>query len=131
MEYIVGTLLALAVCGSSALIGFDRARAFYPLMMIVIASYYCLFAVMGGGGTALWLDLAVAALFAGAAVLGFRTSLWLVAAALAAHGAMDFVHHRFIANAGVPSWWPGFCAMFDIAAAAWLALLLRRRGEPQ
>jgi len=36
-------ILALAVAGSAALIGFDRDRAFYSTVLIVIAStMYCL-----------------------------------------------------------------------------------------
>lgn len=124
MEYIIGMLLAVVTCVTVTVVGLDRGRSFYPVVMIVIASYYCLFAVMGGSRPALWLDGAIALLFAGAAVIGFRTTLWLVAAALAAHGAMDLVHHHLVANAGVPSWWPGFCAAFDIIAAAYLALRL-------
>jgi hypothetical protein len=61
-------------------------------------------------------------------VVGFRTSLWLVAAALAAHGLFDLVHARLIINPGVPTWWPPFCLSFDVVAAAYLAwLLLQRR----
>jgi len=98
--------------------------------MIVIASTYGLFAVIGGSESALWRDAAVAAVFAGVAIAGFRTSLWLVVAALAAHGAMDFIHHHLIDNPGVPPWWPGFCAAYDVTAAVYLAALLRVRGEP-
>jgi hypothetical protein len=38
MEYIVGVLLALATGGSATVIGFDRSRSFYPVVLIVIAS---------------------------------------------------------------------------------------------
>jgi hypothetical protein len=131
MEYLIGVLLALATGGFATAVGFDRSRAFYPVILIVIASYYCLFAVMGGSNTALWQDTAVAALFAGTAIVGFRTSLWLIVAALAAHGAMDLAHHHFVSNTGVPTWWPGFCLAFDIAAAAYLALCIVVRGEAQ
>ena len=40
MEYLIGLILSLAVAGSAAVIGFDRERAFYPTVLIVIASYY-------------------------------------------------------------------------------------------
>ncbi len=124
MEHVIGVTLALAIGGFASAVGLDRGRAFYPVVMIVIASYYCLFAVIGGSGVALGLDGAVAALFVAAAVIGFRTSLWLVVAALAAHGAMDLVHHHLISNPGVPAWWPGFCFGYDLVAAAYLALLI-------
>jgi hypothetical protein len=129
MEYLIGALLGLAIGGFVTLSGFDRSRALYPAILIVIASYYCLFAVMGGSGMALWQDTAIATLFAGAAVIGFRTSLWVIVVALAAHGTMDLVHHHLVSNAGVPVWWPGFCSVIDIAIAAYLALSIVFRGE--
>ena len=47
MQYLVGLILSLAVAGLATVIGFDRERAFYPTVLIVIASYYVLFAAMG------------------------------------------------------------------------------------
>ena len=47
MEYLVAVILGLAVAGFATKSGFDRDRAFYPTILIVIASYYSLFAVMG------------------------------------------------------------------------------------
>lgn len=130
MAILIGALLALATGALGTLVGFDRSRTYYPVILIVIAAYYCLFAVMGESDAALWQDSAVMTVFAAAAIGGFRGSLWLVAAGLAAHGAMDLVHHHAIANPGVPLWWPHFCSAFDFAAAAYLAVLLRRRGQP-
>ena len=99
--------------------------------MIVIAAYYVLFAAMAADAAGLWGDTGVALVFAAAAIVGFRTSLWLVVAALAAHGAMDLVHGHLVDNAGVPLWWPGFCSAADIVLAAYLAVLLLLRGEPR
>ena len=48
MAYLVGALLAFAVGGLGTVVGLDRDRAFYPTVMVVIASYYVLFAVTGG-----------------------------------------------------------------------------------
>jgi hypothetical protein len=60
-----------------------------------------------------------------AALVGFRSSLWIVVTALAAHGLLDFVHDRVIANPGVPVFWPAFCGAYDVVAAAYLAWLLQ------
>jgi hypothetical protein len=66
MEYLIGVILSLAVSGSAAVIGFDRERAFYPTVLIVIASYYVLFAVMGASRRTLIIEIVVAGrLFAG------------------------------------------------------------------
>jgi hypothetical protein len=61
MEYVIGLILAMAVAGLSSTVGFDRKRAFYPTGMIVIASYYVLFAAMGASSRTLPTEIAVAA----------------------------------------------------------------------
>jgi len=122
---LVGVLLAFAVGLFATATGLDRDRSFYPTVMIVIGSLYALFAVMGGSTHALVLESVAGAAFLGAAVLGFKSSLWIVVAALAAHGAFDLTHGRFISNPGVPAWWPAFCLTYDVTAAAYLAWMLR------
>ena len=128
MAYLAGIILALSVSGLATLIGLDRDRAFYPTLLVVIASYYVLFAVMGGSGHALVVETLVMTGFLLVAVIGFKKSLWLVVAALAAHGIFDFLHGHVVANPGVPAWWPAFCLTYDVTAAAFLAWLLRRPG---
>jgi hypothetical protein len=105
----------------------DRDRAFYPTVAIVIASLYSLFAAMGGSTRALVLESLVGVGFVALAVLGFRTSLWVVAAALGVHGVFDLVHGAVISNPGVPPWWPAFCLAYDAAAAGYLAWLIISR----
>jgi hypothetical protein len=46
MDYAIGIGLALVVSGWAVLVGFDRDRVFYPMVLVVIASYYVLFAVI-------------------------------------------------------------------------------------
>jgi hypothetical protein len=94
--------------------------------MAVIALYYALFAVMGGSIQVLAIESIVIVAFLGAAIAGFKRSLWLVVAALAAHGVFDLVHGHLIENPGVPPWWPHFCLAYDVVAAAYLAWLLWR-----
>lgn len=126
MEFISGVVIALVVSLLATLVGFDRERTFYPIVMVVIASYYVLFAVIGGSIETVLLELTVMFAFIGVAVLGFKRNLWLVVAALFAHGIFDFFHGHFISNPGVPFWWPMFCLTYDIAAAVYLSWLLRR-----
>lgn len=125
MPLLIGALLALALGISATALGLDRDRAFYPTVTIVIASYYALFAVMGGSTEALVIESLVGVVFLAVAVAGFRSSLWLVVAALVAHGLFDFVRGAAIANPGVPVWWPHFCLTFDVTASGYLAWLLR------
>ena len=51
-------------------------RAFYPTVLIVIASYYVLFAVMGASRRTLIIEIVIAGGFFLAAVLGFRRNVW-------------------------------------------------------
>jgi hypothetical protein len=126
LAYLVGGFLALAVGGLATVVGLDRDRAFYPTVMVVIASYYVLFAVMSGSTNALLIEVAIATVFLAVTLLGFRYSLWLVVAALASHGILDVFHGQLIANPGVPVWWPAFCLAYDGVAAGYLAFLLLR-----
>ena len=125
MALVVGALLAIVVGLFATGIGLDRDRAFYPVVAIVVASYYALFAVMGASTHAIVLESLVGTVFLAAAVSGFKSSLWFVVAALAAHGIFDLGHGTVISNPGVPSWWPEFCLTYDVTAAAYLAWLLK------
>jgi hypothetical protein len=129
MEYVIGIVLGLAVTGGATAIGFDRERVFYPAVLIVIATYYVLFAAMDGSTAVVIKESIVAGGFVLVAVIGFKTRLWLVAAAIAAHGIFDFFHHFLIDNSGVPHWWPGFCMAIDVTVGIYLAILLMRRSR--
>ena len=127
MPYVIGIVASAGVAVFAQSVGLDRDRAFYPTVTIVIALYYVLFAVMSGSVQTVAVESAVMALFAAAAVAGFRGSLWIVVAALAGHGVFDAVHGHLIENRGVPEWWPAWCLAYDVGAAAGLAWLLRRQ----
>jgi hypothetical protein len=129
MSGLVGGVLALWVAVFARWSGLDRDRAFYPTVLIVIASYYVLFAAMGGSTSALVIESMIMGVFALGAVAGLKRNLWTVAAALAAHGVMDLFHARFVDNPGVPEWWPGFCLAYDVVAAATLGWLIRSAGR--
>jgi hypothetical protein len=127
VAFLVGVACALAVGIYGTMTGLDRERAFYSTALVVIASYYILFAVMAGALSALGPELLIFALFAAVATWGYRRDLRLVMVALAAHGVMDFFHGLMVSNPGVPSWWPVWCGAYDVAAAIYLAILVWRR----
>ena len=126
MPYVIGIVLSVGVALFARCVGFDRDRAFYPTVMIVIASYYVLFAAMSGSVQTVVIEALVMTLFAAAAVAGFKWSAWIVVVALAGHGVFDAVHGYVVENAGVPTWWPAWCFAYDVGAAAGLGLLLQR-----
>src|SRR5689334_18017930 len=102
MAYIIGIVLALGVFAFARWTHFDRDRAFYPTVVIVVAQYYVLFATMRVAQHA------------------------LAVAGLAGHGLFDMVHGRFVANPGVPEWWPMFCLTFDVGLAALVAFRIEK-----
>ena len=130
LPYVVGIVLSIGVALFARFVRLDRDRAFYPTVMIVIASYYVLFAAMSGSVQTVVIESVVMTLFAAAAVAGFKSSLWIVVVALAGHGVFDAVHGHVIENAGVPAWWPAWCLAYDVGAAACLAWLIKREPKP-
>ena len=131
MGYAIGIVLAACVFLLGRVVGFERDRAFYPTVVVAIASYYVLFAVMGGSMQALIVESIVMGAFTLAAVIGFKGQQGIVVVALAAHGTFDFFHTSLVTNPGVPEWWPAFCLAFDVGLAAclaWLSSLQASRG---
>lgn len=127
LPYVVGIVLSIGVALFARFVRLDRDRAFYPTVMIVIASYYVLFAAMSGSVQTVVIESVVMTPFVAAAVAGFKSSAWIVVVALAGHGVFDAVHGHLIENAGVPAWWPAWCLSYDVGAAAILAWLTKRQ----
>ena len=127
MEFLIGFSLALVVSLSASAIGLDKERSFYAVVLIVIASYYILFAAMGAPILVLASEAIPMGVFVLLAVVGFKRNEWLLVVGLAAHGVFDLTHGLVITNNGVPAWWPGFCLAYDVTAAVYLALLLKSR----
>ena len=126
LPFVIGIVASAGVALFARKVRLDRDRAFYPTLMIVIALYYVLFAVMTSSMQTVLAESVVMLVFAAAAVAGFRSSAWIVVAALAGHGVFDAFHGYVIENPGVPAWWPAWCVAYDVGAAACLAWLLRR-----
>ncbi|PYR88094.1 MAG: hypothetical protein DMF84_29320 [Acidobacteria bacterium] len=129
MPYVVGIVLSLGVALFARSVGFDRDRAFYPTVLMVIASYYVLFAAMSDSVQTVLLESVVMTVFVIAAVVGFKSSPWIVVAGLAGHGVFDALHGNVLENSGVPVWWPAFCLAYDLGAAGSLAWLIVRTFE--
>ena len=94
MPFLIGITLAVAVGGFARWVGLDRDLAFYPTVMIVIACLYSLFAIMADSPAVLVAEFTIGAAFIALAMAGFKRSLWLVVAALAIHGLMDFTRKK-------------------------------------
>jgi hypothetical protein len=117
---LIGVLSAVAIAALARSTRFDRDRSFYPTVLVVIAAYYILFAVMGGSRHALVWELVIAVVFSAVAIMGGLHLPVLVGVGIVAHGLFDFVHYMMIMDAGVPDWWPGFCGSLDVVLGLWV-----------
>ncbi len=82
MGYGIGSLLPVVVTLFARSVGLDRDRAFYPTMLIVVAHYYELFAVMGGSTEALIIESIV--------MTAFLTKRFLLASASSEGNNRDY-----------------------------------------
>ena len=71
MPYVIGIVLSLSVALFARFVGFDRDRAFYATVLMVIASYYVLFATMSQSTQTMVLESVLMTVFVIAAVVGF------------------------------------------------------------
>ena len=123
LTFIIGVGLALVLAVFGRLTGYEKDRSFFSTLLIVIASYYLLFAVLDGSVSTILIEITVAAFFYLLAVWGgFRFPL-IVGAGIALHGLFDFMYGYFYVNNGVPVWWPAFCAGIDIPFGLWVMFL--------
>ncbi|HSH96345.1 MAG TPA: hypothetical protein VK968_19515 [Roseimicrobium sp.] len=81
MEYVIGIAAAVGVGLFATVIGFDKERSFYPVVLIVIAALYLLFTAMAGSADTLVAEAIPALVFVAIATLGFRKTPWFVVAA--------------------------------------------------
>jgi hypothetical protein len=92
----------------------------YALGLAVIASVYVGFAVADGRPKVIAVESSVTFAFVVVAAVAVTGSPWLLVAGLAGHGLKDLWQHRsqFVANT---RWWPPFCLVVDLTAAAIIA----------
>jgi hypothetical protein len=128
MPFVVGILLT---CG--VFLGERRAlvrdRAFYPTLLLVIASYHGLFAAMAALVHALILGAIV---MTASVVRHCRVQGECSDDRRGAGGPwmFDAVHGAVLHNAGVPTSYPAFCVAGDVGAAGCLAWAVNPR-QPQ
>lgn len=130
MPVVVGVLLAVGIAALGKFTRFDEDRSFYSTVLVIIASYYVLFAVLGGSVHALAWELIIVVAFSTVAIIGALFLPTLVGAAIVAHGLFDIVHDVLIENSGVPTWWPSFCASVDVLLGIWVIILTLNRSRP-
>ena len=123
IAFITGVGLAVVLAVFGKLTGYEKDRSFFPTLLIVIASYYLLFAILDGSVSTILIEIAIASFFIVLAIWGSYRFPLIVGAGIALHGIFDFMYGHLYVNNGVPVWWPAFCAGIDIPFGLWIMYL--------
>jgi len=129
MEYFFGIVLGLVIVVAAHTLKYDRDRSFYPVILIVIALYYVLFAFMNENTGIIITELIIALGFTAIAIVGAKISLLIIGGGLLLHGLFDLFHHQIISYPEVPEWWPGFCAGVDVVLGIGVLVLVKTRSR--
>lgn len=102
---------------------------FLAVMLGFVGAVYFGFAIADGRVRSLVVEVPVAGVFLalGAGALWADSPL-LLAAAYAAHGVWDVVHHPRAVTTPVRSWYPPFCVVYDVVIAAFILAWLPLNG---
>jgi len=119
----VGISLAVLLAILSRVTKFDKDRSYFATLLIIIATYYVLFAFMSS--EALITEIVIASVFSVVALAGALRWPILLGIGILLHGVFDYYHGHSINNSGVPEWWPAFCAGFDIVFGIWVIYLIQ------
>jgi hypothetical protein len=95
----------------------------WAVALAMIAAIYVGFAVADGRRRVIAVEVLVAFAFVVCATVAIASFPWLIVIGLVGHGLKDLWQHRtqFVANT---RWWPPFCFVVDVVAAALTAVLL-------
>ena len=120
VELLIGIVLGVIMVFAAKVTGFEKDRSFYPVVLIVIALYYVLFAFLSYDKVEILFEIAMALLFSALAVWGHHKGLKIVAVGLILHGIYDLSQGNIPFSADPPEWWPLFCLGIDVTLGIWL-----------
>lgn len=124
---IVGVAFGLAYIFLARLLRVDRWL--FALGLISLPVVYSVFALYAGQRLPAALELAwgIPYLVGGMLLplVRFRGSIALAGVLWLLHGGYDLLHGSLIGNAGVPDWYPVFCAAVDVVIGTYLLGLAR------
>ncbi|WP_051235499.1 DUF6010 family protein [Marinimicrobium agarilyticum] len=126
LSLISGVVLALGFAALARLVRLDQKRLFAPVLLVVVAVFYVGFALANGSSLIIIQELTAAFLFLILALVGGAFYIPIAIFGLLLHGVFDVFHNNFVSNPDVPTWWPAFCAGFDVTVAFWVWWLWRR-----
>ena len=128
IEALIGVAVGVLTIVSARII--RGQRWMYSVGLLTLPSLYAFFALQAGEQAVGVKEmiygvpfLVVGLVFAFVSV---RRSAVVVGAFWILHGLYDLAHSQFIANVGVPGWYPVFCFSVDVVIGAYLLWLSRR-----
>lgn len=124
---LIGAVLSLASLPLHLLISHAQSVQLASIIIAVIGAIYVGFALQLGSLRQILIEIGVASLFFGAALIGIWANPWVIPVAYVAHGLWDFVHHDHSKLTKVPHWYPPFCAVYDWVFAAGLTAIWMSR----
>ncbi|MGH1413593.1 MAG: DUF6010 family protein [Pelagimonas sp.] len=92
------------------------------ITLVLIAGVYIGYAFKDGRTKTIVVEFTTALAFAAAAWIGLNGYPFVIAAALAAHGLWDLLHHNLI-ETEIPRWYISFCVICDWIMAVGLLLI--------
>lgn len=101
--FFVGLGLGSFTVALMAVGGVLRQRGTWATTMVAIASFYVVFAIQTGDTSEIIIHTLLATGFEVLALIGARTSAWILAAALLGHGIFDISVGWVLANPA-PGW---------------------------
>ena len=122
---LAGGASGLVAVAALAVAGVLRERGGWATALVAIAAFYVVFAIETGDRTTIVAQSGLATGFVVLALVGARTTPWVLVAGLAGHGVLDLVLDLSQANVA-PDWWGPFCLGFDSVLGLALAVLLMR-----
>ena len=125
----VGLGLAVVMLAPLLLLSKLAGMQFLAVQIAFIGAIYFGFGIADGRVG----NLVTEFLVSGAFLFVAAASLWadspaLLAGAYVAHAGWDYLHHRPGISVPVHSWYPPFCVVFDLAAAAFILAWLPLSG---
>lgn len=120
LELIIGILLGIFIVLLAIKTGFDKDSSFYPVLLIVIAFYYVLFAFQTNNTYEIIFETGIALLFSIIAILGHHKHIKIVGIALILHGIYDLFQGNIVFSTNLPQWWPLFCLGVDVTLGIWI-----------
>jgi hypothetical protein len=119
---VIGIGLGVATIGIAALLSERYALDLLACVLAAIATIYAGLALADARRSSLGVEVGVALVFIVLAAAGRWFSPLVLAAAYAAHGAWDAIHHRRGIQTRIPSWYPPLCLAYDVVVAGFIAL---------